>query len=85
MNNKEFFLCHCNSPEHQFILSYDCEEKEIYITPYLSSYLSFWKRIILAIKYIFGYRSKYGHWDCIILNTKEIKRLYLLLDSIVDK
>ena len=85
MNNKEFFLCHCNSPEHQFILSYDSEEKEIYITPYLSSYLSFWKRIILAIKYIFGYRSKYGHWDCIILNTKEIKRLYLLLDSIVDK
>jgi hypothetical protein len=85
MNNKEFFLCDCNSAEHQFILSYDSQEKEMYITPYLSSYLSFWKRVVLSIKYIFGYRSKYGHWDCIILNIKETKRLYLLLDSIVDK
>jgi hypothetical protein len=84
-NSKEFFICDCNSLEHQFVLSYDSEEKEMYMTPYLSSYLPFWKRVVLGIKYIFGYHSKYGHWDCIILNSKEIKRLHVLLGCIVDK
>jgi hypothetical protein len=52
----ELFICACHSPEHQFILSYDEEDNEIYLNIYLK-HNKILKRIIVAIKHIFGYKS----------------------------
>jgi hypothetical protein len=78
---QEFFLCDCKSLEHHFVINgyeeviNDVKVKEIIITPYLYNYNSIFKRIIIAFKYIFGYNSKYGHWDCIILNESDSMKL----------
>lgn len=77
----EYYICTCDSPEHHFIIDGFIDElgdkkyKEIIITPYLFKYQSIFSRIWVAIKYIFGYQSKYGHWDSICLNEIESKRL----------
>jgi hypothetical protein len=31
--------------------------------------------VVVAIKYIFGYQCKYGHWDCTSLGYNEAKDL----------
>jgi hypothetical protein len=55
-----------------------------YTSVYLHHYQSFLKRIWIAIKYVFGYRSKYGHWDCFIMQPKDAERLRSLLDRLVE-
>lgn len=69
----EIFICECNTPEHQFLLTSD--EDYIYLTSYLSPYLGFFQRLVLGMKYIFGYKSKYGAFDTIILSRSRTKKL----------
>jgi len=71
----ELFICDCGDVEHQFIISYDSEDKEIYISVHLRNYMSFFQRIIIAIKYIFGKKSIYGAFDVVILNKNQIIEL----------
>ena len=78
----EILLCECHSTEHQYIFSYDKEDNMIYIMPHLNSNNGFFKRLWLGIKYIFGYRSRFGHWDEFILNPKDYPRLKLLLEKL---
>lgn len=77
----EIFICECNSPEHQFIISYD--EDYFYLTPFLSPYLNFFERCFLSIKYIFGYKSKNGAFDSVIISKKRATKLgNILLNKI---
>jgi hypothetical protein len=71
----ELFICDCGDVEHQFIISHDSEDKEIYISVHLANYMSFFQRIITAIKYIFGKKSIYGAFDVVILNKDQIIEL----------
>lgn len=68
---EDLILCSCNSPEHQMIVYYNDNfsdgHKEVYLQVHLKS-LPFWKRIKYALRYIFGYKSKYGAWDEFIFN-----------------
>lgn len=55
-------MCDCYSPEHTLRFGADLEEKDLYISVFLNEQ-SFLKRIWSAIKYIVGYKCKYGHFD----------------------
>jgi hypothetical protein len=74
-SKSELFICVCGDVEHQFIISHDTEDKEIYISVHLTNYMSFFQRIITAIKYIFGKKSIYGAFDVVILNKNQIIEL----------
>ena len=79
---REVFICDCCSPEHQFIFLYDEEEKIVYLDVHLSNYRNFFQRIWAAIKYVFGYTSKYGDWDSTYLSKKELEKLKIFLQNI---
>lgn len=82
---KSFFLeCQCCSPEHTLKFIYDDIDKELYTEIYLGQYHGFWGRIILAIKYIFGYKCKYGMFDCFIFKNSDITNLRKLLEKIYE-
>lgn len=81
----EYFECTCLSPEHTLRFWYDSEENELSTEIYLDQYHNIFKRILIAIKYIFGYKSKYGDWDCWILKNEDCERLRKLLDQVRDK
>lgn len=68
-------ICECGSSEHQLIIRTFDDDEDVYVDVHLAS-LPFWKRVKYAFKYIFGYKSKYGAWDEIIINKQEFKQLH---------
>lgn len=78
---QEFFICRCNSPEHQLIFTYFSDEVngDVYVSVHLKPD-SFWKRIRNAIKYVFGYRSKYGDFDEFIFKKEDANKLQSVVD-----
>jgi hypothetical protein len=76
----EFFECACYSDEHTLKFSYDPEDNELYTTVFLNQYRNVFKRVWVALKYVFGYRCKYGDWDCFIMRPEDGERLAAMLD-----
>jgi hypothetical protein len=82
----EIFECSCYSDEHHLIFKYDENsfgdgESELYTTIYLNQYRNIFKRILVAVKYIFGYRCKYGHWDVWTMLPEDCDRMIKLLEK----
>lgn len=79
---RELIICKCENIEHQIVFSYFSDDdgaKEIYMTIHLSPEYNIFKRIWKAIKYIFGYRSMYGHFDEVVIDQKDSYKLVQLL------
>jgi len=76
-----FVKCTCGSPDHVVMIVLDHEDKEAFIQVQLSQHNNFFKRIILAVKYIFGYKCQYGHWDETLLDQAKIKELRDVLSN----
>lgn len=79
----EILICDCNSSEHQLIAYKDFKEETVYLSMFLAN-RTFLKRIIPALKYIFGYKCKFGHFEEIILTERHKDQLFNLW-SAVDK
>lgn len=84
----EYFECVCFSDEHmlKFILddgkidNKKDYEPELYCGIFLEE-TSFFSRLYKAIKYVFGYKCKYGHFGNWVLNKNDADKLKeLLLD-----
>lgn len=76
----EYFECICDSSEH--VLRVVKDDNDIYIEVQLHKHHNIFKRMWLAVKYIFGYESEYGHWDCwIIKNKEDANRLINILEG----
>jgi hypothetical protein len=89
MLDTEYFDCQCHSEEHtlRFVLSLEDDEyskPEIYTSVFLNPPSSTWKRLWISIKYIFGYKCKYGHWDTFIMRPNDAIRLRIMLDKLIE-
>lgn len=71
MKSQELLICECNSKEHQMIFDYDDEDKTIYCSIHLCK-VPFWKRVTRGIKYIFGYKCKYGNFEEVLIHPGHI-------------
>ena len=66
--------------------AYDWEDlnyKEVYVSTNLNIWMNWYQRIIVAVKYIFGHKSKYGAFDCTLLNLREQIKLRDYLDTAI--
>jgi hypothetical protein len=83
IDESQFFECACHSDEHtlrfSFIPSDDPLDNEVYSSVFLNQYHSFFGRLWVAIKYLFGYKCKYGHFDCFILKDADVDRMVELM------
>lgn len=80
----EYFECVCGTDEHtlRFKLdTHDPNDVELYTSVFLNQYRGFFKRLWIAVKYLFGYKCKYGHWDCTMIKLEDADRLIKLLES----
>ncbi len=75
LDGTHYFECRCGSSEHTLRFVLDKEDGELHTEVYLNQWRPLWKRVWVGIKYIFNYKSKYGHWDCWILTREDAKRL----------
>ena len=78
---EELLLCQCESPEHQIIFIAFDDEPEVYMEIHLAP-LPFWERLIRGIKYIFGYRCKYGDFDEVILRSSDKEKLQKVVEHL---
>ena len=79
----DLFICQCYNTEHQLIFSYFPEEKgDVYVSVHLTPEYRIWKRIWIAIKYIFGYRSRYGHFDEFVFNKADVNKLQKVVNHL---
>lgn len=65
-------------------LIYDKKYPMCYAHVHLSSH-SFWSRVKYGMKYIFGYKSRYGAFDEFIFNPEDAPRLQQLVDHLNEK
>jgi len=78
-NIEGYMECSCSSTEHLIRFSFDKEYNFLYLNIHLANCNSWYKRVWVAIKYIFGYKSKYGAFDEFIFKNENVKDLLYLL------
>ena len=66
------------NPEHTFTFLVTPNNRTM-LEVFLHNHHSFLKRVMVAFKYVMGYRSQWGHWDLIELSEDDIQRLWVLL------
>lgn len=73
-------ICSCYSHEHELrFMHYD---DDIYISTFLPAQ-AWYNRLWLGIKYIFGYKSSYGHFDETIMSRETAQELHSYLTDYV--
>ena len=85
---QQLFVCDCGDVSHQFIVSWYPDDEDwndlIYFTVHLSQSYNFWKRLWHGIKYIFGFKCRFGAFDEILVNKEDAKRLRDELDKFIS-
>lgn len=74
----ELLTCMCESSEHIAIINMD-DDGFVSLSVFLCK-LPFWQRVLNGLKYIFGYKSKFGDFDEIILTKEDGKKLQKITD-----
>ena len=85
LDGTEWFDCKCGMAEHSLRFVLDESENEIYTEVYLRQWRNIFKRIWIAVEYIFGLRHQYGHFDCFLLDSKDAARLIGMLEKIKEQ
>ena len=78
-----YFDCTCASPEHVFRFMRDPDDGTVCLEVHLVQWRSFFKRAWVALKYVFGYRSRFGHWDITELHPHDARRMIQLMEKML--
>lgn len=82
---KNFYIeCGCRHVDHMIRIVADKKDEynPLYVEFRLNHVKPWYCRIWLAIKYIFGYQSSFGSYDCILLERKEAKKLVAIIKEV---
>lgn len=85
LDGTHYFECGCGADEHTLRFTLDLDERDLHTSIFLNDYRRWYQRLWVAIKYTFGYKSKYGDWDCWILHEPDAERLRKMLDEFIGK
>ena len=81
MDSQKIFICECGSYCHQTMFWYNKEDKQLHFTTHLITYRNFFKRLWIAIRYVFGYKSNYGDWDTFLFKPLDEAKLLAYLNK----
>ncbi len=76
------FLCQCKYPGHQLVVSRLCDDPDIYISVGLIYDLPFFKRLWVAVLYLFKIRSDPYYFDIILSPEDAQKAANILLQEV---
>jgi hypothetical protein len=86
----EYFSCICESNEHALVVKlWDFSEPEggdpldveLSFDVFLCQHRSFWQRVWAAVRYVFGYRCRFGHFESATLKYEDADRLLELIHN----
>lgn len=72
---RETFICSCESIDHQVHFFWDDELNELYCEVHLSPYKNLFNRVLHAIRYVFGLRTRTSSFDTVIFKGEDVERL----------
>lgn len=79
-----YFSCDCSTDEHTIRFTFDSHDGDLFVAVHLQPQYRWYQRIAAAIKYICGYRSKYGEFDTTLIRKEDAGRLIALLEKFRD-
>ena len=77
---QETFICQCSSIQHQ-VRFYIYDEDELGVQAHLVTHRNFFKSLWVGLRYAFGYRSRFGEWDDMLMGVKDQETLYRVLHT----
>lgn len=80
---QHYFECQCSDFNHIFRFGLDEVDGEMWLEVNINPYLPWYKRVWEAVRYVFGRRAAYGHYDVTMLCEKDCIRLGTLLDRAI--
>lgn len=84
---QELYVCDCGDVSHQFIVSWYPDDEDwndlLYFQVHLNQSNGFWRRLWDAIKYVFGFKCRFGSFDEILVNKYDAKRLKNSLEKFI--
>jgi hypothetical protein len=57
----------------------------MYVSPHLSTWQNVWRRIAVAVRYVFGHKSRYGAWDELLMKPEQVVNLTLFLERYLEQ
>ena len=78
------FLCHCSHPEHTLRVDYVPQWNEVTFEVFLAP-APWYKRIWQAVKHVFGYKSKYGHFTSIAFDPSDATEMVNLMKRVKER
>jgi hypothetical protein len=84
---RQFFVCDCGDPTHQFITTYYPNDEDfqfLAVEILLNNSVKFWKRLWHGLRYAFGYKSRYGAFDEVLLNKDDAQKLKKFLEEFIE-
>jgi len=60
------------------------EEGTVWLEVHLYKWRSVFKRVWVAIKYVFGYRCRFGHWDTIEIHPADAQRMIAMMERVIS-
>lgn len=79
--DEQYFSCACSAMEHTVRLTY--YDDDFFLEIFLDNG-TFWNRLVNGIKYIFGFKSKYGHFGSWLLRREDVGRLKEMLEKYLE-
>jgi len=81
----EYFECRCSAQEHLWRIWFDDDSYEpvVYASFFLAE-LPWYRRLAAAVKYIFGYKCRYGHFEEFILSPDDCDRMIGILQRLKE-
>jgi len=80
---QELLTCKCGDVSHQLTIGYNLDEhEEVYLSIHLVREYNIFKRLWIALKYVFGKRSIYGDFDEIVLSPLDAPKLQKVVDHL---
>lgn len=82
LDGSHYYECRCDSEEHTIKFVYNKDDNEFYVSLYLDQYHNIFKRIWIAIRYLFKYKCRYGDWECWTMKEEDANRLIEMLKEL---
>ena len=84
---RDLVICACHSTEHMMVISYSevVVDGERYPEVYIQLHLTkkpFWERVKYGIKYIFGHQCRYGAFDEMIIDKKDVDKIKKIVEHL---
>lgn len=75
--------CMCTDLGHTVRFSFDPSDGELWLDVHLHRWQPWYKRIVMAFRYVFGFAPSHGHYDTTIIDLGDATRIRDLMDRAV--